>query len=87
VIVSKVREMKESIINQEYFKQPSIPSNTSRNSMPMFTKHANYADVKYDGKREFEPRVENIDKINCKIKQILSCLSNNEKQQHTFKER
>lgn len=57
--------------------------------MPMFTKpkHANYADVRYNGKREFEPRVENIDKINSKIKQILSCLSNNDKHQHSYKER
>jgi hypothetical protein len=30
--------------------------------------------------------VENIDKINSKIKQILSCLSDNEKHQHNFRE-
>lgn len=36
-------------------------------------------DSKNEPKREFDPRVENIDKINSKIKQILSCLSENEK--------
>jgi hypothetical protein len=32
-----------------------------------------------EGRRDFDPRVENIDKINSKIKQILSCLTENEK--------
>lgn len=30
-----------------------------------------------EGRRDFDPRVENIDKINSKIKQILSCLTEN----------
>lgn len=64
-VFSKVREMKESILNNNYIK-------TSIGARPIKYE-------KYEGKREFDPRVENIDKINSKIKQILSCLSQNEK--------
>jgi hypothetical protein len=73
-IFSKVREMKESIINNDYMKS-SINGRASITS----AKFAQYGENKYESKKEFDPRVENIDKINSKIKQILSCLSENEK--------
>ena len=67
-----MREMKESIINNDYMKS-SINGRASISS----AKFAQYAENKYEYKKEFDPRVENIDKINSKIKQILSCLSEN----------
>jgi hypothetical protein len=70
-IFSKVREMKESIINNDYMKS-SINGRASISS----AKFSQY-DHKYEAKKELDPRVENIDKINSKIKQILSCLSEN----------
>lgn len=63
--------MKESIINNDYMKS-SINGRASITS----AKFSQY-DNKYEPKKELDPRVENIDKINSKIKQILSCLSEN----------
>jgi hypothetical protein len=70
-VFSKVREMKESILNSNYMKS----SAAARNGIAS----GKYAQLegKNEGRRDFEPRVENIDKINSKIKQILSCLSEN----------
>ena len=57
--------MKESIINSEYMKG----SLQTRNIVP--------AGRQSEFRSQFEPRVENIDKINSKIKHILSCLNEN----------
>lgn len=65
--------MKESIINNNDYMKNSINPRSSITS----AKYANYGESKYDSKKDFDPRVENIDKINSKIKQILSCLSEN----------
>lgn len=76
-LFSKVREMKESLINQEVMKS----SVNGRSSISSF-KYNNGAETRVDHSahnpnngRNFDPRVENIDKINSKIKQILSCLN------------
>lgn len=74
-IFSKVREMKESLINQERMKG----SVTGKSRMVGRTSEA-------EAQREYDPRVENIDKINSKIKQILNCLSDNEKNQNKYLE-
>jgi hypothetical protein len=61
---SKVREMKESLINKDYMRSsinPRSSINSTKQTQP-------------ENNRQFDPRVENIDKINSKIKQILSCL-------------
>ncbi len=63
--------MKESIINNDYMKS-SINGRASITSSKI-----NQYNHKYEPKKEIDPRVENIDKINSKIKQILSCLSEN----------
>jgi hypothetical protein len=57
--------MKESIINSEYMKG----SLQTRNIAP--------AGRQSEFRSQYEPRVENIDKINSKIKHILSCLNEN----------
>ncbi len=38
-------------------------------------KYNQLPETKTDMSKQFDPRVENIDKINAKIKQILSCLA------------
>ena len=65
---SKVREMKDSLIHQERSRGPSTRSYL----MPKQPHHG-------EGRKECEPRIENIDRINNKIKQILTCLNDNEK--------
>ena len=72
MIFSKVREMKESLINNDYMRS----SNQGKNTYA--SKYNKYEDSK-DSNKNYDPRVENIDKINSKIKQILNCLAENEK--------
>jgi hypothetical protein len=62
-IFSKMREMKESIINNDCLR-PSLGKPSSQ--------LGERAEI---GRKEYDPRVENIDKINSKIKQILNCLT------------
>ena len=71
--------MKESLINQDIMKG----SVNGRSSISSF-KYNNIGEQRADhsahnlnNSRPFDPRVENIDKINSKIKQILSCLNEN----------
>ena len=71
-LFTKVREMKESLINQDLMKG----SMNGRSSTSSF-KYNHHGETKTDNGRQFDPRVENIDKINSKIKQILSCLAEN----------
>jgi hypothetical protein len=66
-LFSKVREMKESLINQDM-----KGSLNGRSSIAAYKYSA--AETKSDHSGQFDPRVENIDKINSKIKKILSCL-------------
>ena len=73
-LFSKMREMKESLINQDVMKR-SINGRSSTSSF----KYNQLGESKPDNTRQFDPRVENIDKINSKIKQILNCLAENEK--------
>ena len=68
---SKVREMKESLINQDLMKGCM----NGRSS----TSSYKYSHDARPETRNYDPRVENIDKINSKIKQILNCLAENEK--------
>jgi len=70
-LFSKVREMKESLINQDLMKG-SVHSRGNNSSYK-------YSHEPRPEARNFDPRVENIDKINSKIKQILNCLAENEK--------
>ena len=69
-LFSKVREMKESLINQDLMKS----STNGRSS----TSSYKYSHEPKPEARNYDPRVENIDKINSKIKQILNCLTENE---------
>jgi hypothetical protein len=64
-----MREMKESVINNDFMRSSANGRGLGR---PV------------EGRRDFDPRVENIDKINSKIKQILSCLTENEKPQSKY---
>lgn len=59
--------MKESLIHNERLKSSNLGKSyiTSKHSLIG------------ENKKEYDPRVENIDKINSKIKQILSCLNEN----------
>jgi len=70
--------MKESIINNDYIRGSTNPRSS--------VSSANYqgGDSKHDASRQSDPRVENIDKINAKIKQILSCLAEGEKNPSKF---
>jgi hypothetical protein len=61
--------MKESIINNDYMRGSNGRASISS------AKYSQLTDSKTDPSRKFDPRVENIDKINAKIKQILSCLA------------
>lgn len=62
--------MKESIINNDYMRG-STNGRTSISS----AKYSQLPETKPDMSKQFDPRVENIDKINAKIKQILNCLA------------
>ena len=76
-LFSKVREMKESLINQDVMKS-SINGRNSNSSGRFQMESRNEHHMSQGGNnRQFDPRVENIDKINSKIKQILSCLNEN----------
>jgi hypothetical protein len=63
--------MKESLINQDLMRG----STNGRSS----TSSYKYSHEPRQETRNYDPRVENIDKINSKIKQILNCLAENEK--------
>lgn len=62
MLFSKMREMKESLVSKEFMRGSMHPRSSISSK---------------DERRCLDPRVENIDKINSKIKQILSCLSEN----------
>jgi len=60
--------MKESIINSSDYTKSSL-----------HTRNIAAGGRQSEFRSQFEPRVENIDKINSKIKHILSCLNENER--------
>jgi hypothetical protein len=62
--------MKESILNNDYARGSANPRFSGSNYPAAESRQ--FA-------RQFDPRVENIDKINAKIKQILSCLTDGDK--------
>ena len=66
--------MKESLINQDKMRVSVNSRSQLMGKSSLLT----------DGKKDYDPRVENIDKINSKIKQILNCLNDNEKNQQKY---
>ena len=71
--------MKESILNNE-----SMRSSINPRSSISSTTFSQLTEPNSDHSRFFDPRVENIDKINAKIKQILSCLAEDQNNPSKF---
>ena len=71
--------MKESILNNE-----SMRSSINPRSSISSTTFSQLTEPNSDHSRLFDPRVENIDKINAKIKQILSCLAEDQNNPSKF---
>ena len=71
--------MKESILNNE-----SMRSYINPRSSISSTTFSQLTEPNSDHSRFFDPRVENIDKINAKIKQILSCLAEDQNNPSKF---